>query len=208
MDVRQTRRRRADQQPRRACPALRRHLPQAQPRQPVRERGAADGTAALRAHDLPATRALAVRLPHRSDRRPRARPSRAATQLSRDQRGVLVFCLRTRSMRCSRTTASGSCATPAFGGSAIPRLWWRPSIPPSLLAKVLLLAFRDDGLSDERAMDAVRFDLRWTRVSGFAGRSSRGFTRRVWCASGRGCCCMARSSLCSSARWRSRPSLA
>ena len=36
----------------------------------------------------------------------------------------------------------------------------RPSIPPSLLAKVLLLAFRD-GLSDERAMEAVRFDLRW-----------------------------------------------
>ena len=36
----------------------------------------------------------------------------------------------------------------------------RPSIPPSLLAKVLLLAFRE-GLSDERAMDAVRFDLRW-----------------------------------------------
>jgi transposase len=36
----------------------------------------------------------------------------------------------------------------------------RPSILPSLLAKVLLLAYRD-GLSDERAMDAVRFDLRW-----------------------------------------------
>jgi transposase len=36
----------------------------------------------------------------------------------------------------------------------------RPSIPPSLLAKVLLLAYRE-GLSDERAMDAVRFDLRW-----------------------------------------------
>ena len=36
----------------------------------------------------------------------------------------------------------------------------RPSIPPSVLAKVLLLAFRD-GLSDERAMEAVRFDLRW-----------------------------------------------
>src|SRR5579864_5743249 len=35
----------------------------------------------------------------------------------------------------------------------------RPSIPPSLLAKVLLLAYRD-GLSDERAMEAVRFDLR------------------------------------------------
>jgi transposase len=36
----------------------------------------------------------------------------------------------------------------------------RPSIPPSLLARVLLLAYRD-GLSDERAMEAVRFDLRW-----------------------------------------------
>jgi transposase len=36
----------------------------------------------------------------------------------------------------------------------------RPSIPPSLLAKVLLRAYRD-GLSDERAMEAVRFDLRW-----------------------------------------------
>ena len=36
----------------------------------------------------------------------------------------------------------------------------RPSIPPSLLAKVLLLAYRD-GLSDQRAMEAVRFDLRF-----------------------------------------------
>jgi transposase len=36
----------------------------------------------------------------------------------------------------------------------------RLSIPPSVLAKVLLLAYRD-GLSDERAMEAVRFDLRW-----------------------------------------------
>jgi transposase len=38
--------------------------------------------------------------------------------------------------------------------------WGRPSIPPSLLAKVLLLAYRD-GLSDRRAMEALRFDLRW-----------------------------------------------
>jgi transposase len=38
--------------------------------------------------------------------------------------------------------------------------WGRPSIPPSLLAKVLLLAYRC-GLSDERAMEALRFDLRW-----------------------------------------------
>jgi transposase len=36
----------------------------------------------------------------------------------------------------------------------------RPSIPPSLLAKVLLLAYRE-GLSDEPAMEALRCDLRW-----------------------------------------------
>jgi transposase len=36
----------------------------------------------------------------------------------------------------------------------------RPSIPPSQLAKIMLLAYRD-GLSDERAMEALRFDLRW-----------------------------------------------
>ncbi len=36
----------------------------------------------------------------------------------------------------------------------------RPSIPPSVLAKMLLLAYRH-GLSDQGAMDAVRFDLRW-----------------------------------------------
>src|SRR3954454_4096599 len=36
----------------------------------------------------------------------------------------------------------------------------RPSIPPSVLAKVLLLAYRN-GLSDRRAMEALRFDLRW-----------------------------------------------
>src|SRR5919204_2123957 len=36
----------------------------------------------------------------------------------------------------------------------------RPSIPPSTLAKILLLAYRC-GLSDREAMEAVRFDLRW-----------------------------------------------
>lgn len=36
----------------------------------------------------------------------------------------------------------------------------RPSIPPSLLAKVLLLAYRE-GLSDERAMESVRLHLGW-----------------------------------------------
>ena len=38
--------------------------------------------------------------------------------------------------------------------------WGRPSIAPSLLAKVMLLAYRN-GLSDRRAMEALRFDLRW-----------------------------------------------
>ena len=36
----------------------------------------------------------------------------------------------------------------------------RPSIPPSLLAKVLLLQYRT-GVSDEQAMECVRWDLRW-----------------------------------------------
>jgi transposase len=36
----------------------------------------------------------------------------------------------------------------------------RPSIPPSQLAKVLLLQYRS-GLSDEQAMESVAWDLRW-----------------------------------------------
>ena len=36
----------------------------------------------------------------------------------------------------------------------------RPSIPPSQLAKVLLLQHRT-GVSDEAAMEAVAWDLRW-----------------------------------------------
>jgi hypothetical protein len=36
----------------------------------------------------------------------------------------------------------------------------RPSIPPSLLAKVLLLQHRT-GVSDEQAMECFRWDLRW-----------------------------------------------
>jgi hypothetical protein len=36
----------------------------------------------------------------------------------------------------------------------------RPSIPPSLLARVLLLQYRC-GLSDEQAMESVAWDLRW-----------------------------------------------
>ena len=74
----------------------------------------------------------------------------------------------------------------------------RPSIPPSLLAKVLLLAYRD-GLSDERAMEAVRFDLRW-KVALDLPVDHRAFTRRAWCAFALGCCSTARRDWCSSAR--------
>ena len=84
--------------------------------------------------------------------------------------------------------------------------WGRPSIAPSLLAKVLLLSYRD-GLSDRRAMEAVRFDRvgRWRWIC----RSiTRGFTRRVLSSSAPGCCCTARSGLCRAlarARDRARP---
>src|SRR4051812_35644111 len=43
----------------------------------------------------------------------------------------------------------------------------RPSIPPSQLAKVLLLQYRT-GVSDEAAMEAVRWDLRWKIALGLA----------------------------------------
>jgi transposase len=43
----------------------------------------------------------------------------------------------------------------------------RPSIPPSLLAKVLLLQHRT-GASDEQAMEAIAWDLRWKVALGLA----------------------------------------
>ena len=43
----------------------------------------------------------------------------------------------------------------------------RPSIPPSQLAKVLLLQYRT-GLSDEQAMEALAWDLRWKIAVGLA----------------------------------------
>jgi transposase len=43
----------------------------------------------------------------------------------------------------------------------------RPSIPPSQLAKVLLLQYRT-GVSDELAMEAVAWDLRWKVALGLA----------------------------------------
>lgn len=43
----------------------------------------------------------------------------------------------------------------------------RPSIPPSHLAKLLLLAYRE-GASDEQAMERLRYDLRWKVAVGVA----------------------------------------
>ena len=43
----------------------------------------------------------------------------------------------------------------------------RPSIPPAQLAKVMLLQYRT-GLSDEQAMEAVAWDLRWKIALGLA----------------------------------------
>ena len=62
-------------------------------------------------------------------------------------------------MRCSPSTAIGSSAT-RTSPSATPSAKAAPRFPPGLLAKVLLLAYRE-GLWDERAMEALRFDLRW-----------------------------------------------
>jgi hypothetical protein len=53
----------------------------------------------------------------------------------------------------------GSCATRIFVACYSERMG-RPSIPPSPLAKVLLLRLRT-GASDEQAMDCVAWELRW-----------------------------------------------
>src|SRR3954465_5758668 len=53
--------------------------------------------------------------------------------------------------RIVRDEDFGACYSPSRG---------RPSIAPSLLARVLLLQHRT-GASDEQAMEAVRWDLRW-----------------------------------------------
>src|SRR3954470_16834455 len=43
----------------------------------------------------------------------------------------------------------------------------RPSIPPALLARVLLLQYRT-GASDQQAMECVAWDLRWKIALGLA----------------------------------------
>jgi Transposase domain (DUF772) len=74
----------------------------------------------------------------------------------------------------------------------------RPSIPPSLLAKILLLEYRS-GVSDRQAMEAVRFDLRWKVALGLP-LDHEGFHPTAWSGFGHGCSCTARSGSPSSAR--------
>jgi hypothetical protein len=69
--------------------------------------------------------------------------------------------------------------------------------PPSLLARVLL-AYRD-GLSDERAVEAVRFDLRW-KVALDLPLDHPGFIRPAGSAFAPGCCSTAWGGWSSSAR--------
>ena len=82
MDLRRSPRGRTDQQPRRALSAGRRHLPQAQPRHPIRRRRTPHRAAPLRTHHLPPTTPLALRLPHRNTHRPRPRRPHPTTHLN------------------------------------------------------------------------------------------------------------------------------
>jgi hypothetical protein len=60
--------------------------------------------------------------------------------------------------RIVRDEDFAACYSPGVG---------RPSIPPSLLAKVLLLQYRT-GSSDEQAMESVAWDLRWKVALGLS----------------------------------------
>jgi hypothetical protein len=60
--------------------------------------------------------------------------------------------------RVVRDEDFAECYSPSMG---------RPSIPPSQLAKIMLLQHRS-GLSDEAAMEAVAWDLRWKVALGLA----------------------------------------
>ena len=60
--------------------------------------------------------------------------------------------------RIVRDEDFAACYSPGVG---------RPSIPPSLLARVLLLQYRT-GASDEQAMESVAWDLRWKVAAGLA----------------------------------------
>src|SRR5215207_1958329 len=60
--------------------------------------------------------------------------------------------------RIVRDEDFAACYSPGMG---------RPSIPPSQLAKVLMLQYRT-GASDEQAMECVAWDLRWKLALGWA----------------------------------------
>src|SRR3954467_5148427 len=60
--------------------------------------------------------------------------------------------------RIVRDADFAACYSPGMG---------RPSIPPSLLARVLLLQYRT-GASDEQAMECAAWDLRWKVALGLA----------------------------------------
>ncbi len=80
------------QQPRRAIPPRRRHLPQAQPRQPIRTRRATRRPPALRLHHLPPTATQPARLPRRSAQRARpGRPSPTAQLKNRQGLNAYLF---------------------------------------------------------------------------------------------------------------------
>jgi hypothetical protein len=83
VDLRLTRRGRANQQPRRARATQRRHLPQALPRQPIQGWQAPHRPAALGAYHLPATAPLTIRLPEQRHRHPHPQRPHTATHLSR-----------------------------------------------------------------------------------------------------------------------------
>lgn len=65
----------------------------------------------------------------------------------------------------------------------------RPSVPPSHLAKILVLAYRE-GVSDEQAMKRLRYDLRW-KVAVGVPFDHRGYTPPPWSSSGPACSCTA-----------------
>ena len=72
--------------------------------------------------------------------------------------GSLFALLAEHGDRIVRDQDFAACYSPGMG---------RPSIPPSLLARVLLLQYRT-GVSDEQAMECIAWDLRWKVALGLA----------------------------------------
>ena len=102
-------RRRADQQPRRTRAPRRGHLPQAQPRQPIRTRRTTHRATALGAHHLPPATPIPVRLPRRRLHRPQPRRPRPTADLTPspgprpvDPLNAYAFCLKRRSRPASK----------------------------------------------------------------------------------------------------------